>query len=395
MPSIKRNRANNKGQLVPFPSGVVRVKESMPGDAEIQAALSQVDVLAGSSEEILEVGRCIARAARSDHSVIITGEMGNESGPVAALIHRLSKRSRGPFVNVDAGSNARWLTDEDNENNTCLHCGSMMGWTLTRSLFEQARGGTIFIRDVEQLPRRTQYRLLRFLDDRSRAQSTVSDARVIVSTTKDLTKEIAEDRFITGLYYSLREEYIDLPPLRERRPDIPILINRFLDEIKRQCRLAHRHRIAPEAVNLLSQYDWSGNVRELENAVERLAGAARDDGCITEKHARSELARLESLDKPAAGDESVTKARANGGSRGEAASAPEKITYTIEWRRGESIKDHRRRQYLAFCDRVRELAGFDYSMAAEWLGLERDAFYRRMYRLERQVMDEDDQEDEC
>ena len=298
MPSIKRNRIDGKGQLVPFPSGAVRGKRSMPGEAEIREALSQADILAGGSKEILEVGRYIVRAARCDHPVIITGETGNESGPVAQMIHRLGNRSRGPFVDVDAAGNAQWLTDEDNEKNACQNCGSILR-KMTRSLFERARGGTIFIRDVEQLPSRTQYRLLRLLDDRSRSPSaTASDARVIVSTTKDLSEEVAEGRFIPGLYYELSVIDIDLPPLRARRSDIPILIDHFLDEIKRRCQLAHRHRITPEAVDLLSRYDWPGNVWELETAVNRLAGAVPDDGCITEKHARDVLARLESLDKP-------------------------------------------------------------------------------------------------
>lgn len=225
----------------------------------------------GASERMLEVHAIVARVASTRSTVLIQGETGTGKELIARAIHSASPRADRAFVTVDCSALAETLL----ESELFGHVKGAFTGAVTdkRGFFEAAHGGTCFLDEVGELSPGRQAKLLRALQEHEvrRVGGTDSfkvDVRVIAATNKDLAALVAERRFREDLFYRLSVVTILLPPLRERREDIPLLAMHFLKSyVTLNDRLVSG--ISPEAMALLVGYDWPGNVRELAHAIER------------------------------------------------------------------------------------------------------------------------------
>jgi DNA-binding NtrC family response regulator len=232
--------------------------------------------LIGHSPRMIEVYKEIALVAPSRSTVLITGESGVGKELVARAIHRNSLRAAGPFVAVNCGA----LTESLLESELFGHVkGSFTGSVADRQgLFEAANGGTILLDEIGDTSLALQVKLLRALQEGEirRVGSTRPvrfDARVLAATNRDLEKEVKEGQFREDLYYRLSVVTLRVPPLRERREDIRLLVAHSLKRARDFG--AKAITVSEEAVVLLEQYEWPGNVRELENTIEHAALYAR------------------------------------------------------------------------------------------------------------------------
>jgi two-component system response regulator AtoC len=243
------------------------------------------EVIIGNSAAMRDVYRTIGRVARSDATVLITGETGTGKELVATVLHRSSSYSGGSLIKVNCAALPETLLESELFGH---EKGSFTGAINQRKgRFEMANKGTIFLDEVGEMTLSTQKKLLRVLQEREfeRVGGTVSvkiDTRVIAATNKVLQQEVEEGRFREDLYYRLNVISVYLPPLRDRLDDIPLLVEHFLDK--------HRYnagsgpsRISQDAMRLLMEYDWPGNVRQLENVIER-ATVLSQGGVIAEEH---------------------------------------------------------------------------------------------------------------
>jgi DNA-binding NtrC family response regulator len=225
--------------------------------------------IVGISRELQEVFRMMAKVVRVDVTVLITGESGTGKELVARAIHRRSTRTQGPFVAVNCSAIPHTLVESEFFGH---EKGAFTDARESRpGKFEQADGGTLFLDEVGDLALDAQAKLLRALQEKqihrvgARAPRMV-DVRVVAATNKNLEKESREGHFREDLYWRLNVVHVRLPPLRERRSDLPILIDHFVDRFNRELGLSIVS-IAPEARQLLCGYDWPGNIRELENTI--------------------------------------------------------------------------------------------------------------------------------
>jgi DNA-binding NtrC family response regulator len=225
----------------------------------------------GKSEVMRKVFDLIRLASPSRSNILIAGESGTGKELVAKAIHHASPRARNAFVTVNSGS----LPPELLESSLFGHMkGAFTGAIATkRGLFEVADGGSIFLDEIGNINLETQAKLLRVIQEKEfmrlgSVETIRVDCRIIAATNADLNKLMAEQRFREDLYYRLNVITIQLPPLRRRREDIPLLVTHFLqkyaDENKRKVR-----EVTPEAMRILLDHGWPGNVRELENTIER------------------------------------------------------------------------------------------------------------------------------
>jgi DNA-binding NtrC family response regulator len=239
---------------------------------ELRAELSTrygFNEIVGISPKLQAVFRQMAKVAPIDATVLVEGESGTGKEMVARAIHHSSPRSAKPFIAVNCGAIPQALFESE-------FFGHERGaFTDAREArmgrFEQAQGGTLFLDEVGELPLDTQVKLLRALQDREvtrlggRAPIKL-DVRVIAATNIDLQRAVARGRFREDLYWRLNVVRLRLPPLRERREDIPLIIDHLMERFNRELGLNVR-ALAPDARRLLEMFDWPGNVRELENAV--------------------------------------------------------------------------------------------------------------------------------
>ena len=223
----------------------------------------------GSSEGMLRVFKMVEKVADSEATIMIQGESGTGKELIAREIHYRSRRATGPFVSINCGAIPRDLL----ESNLFGHVkGSFTGAVKdSAGLLQVAEGGTFFLDEVGETPLATQVKLLRALQEREiipvgGTQSVRIDCRLVAATNADLEKEVASGRFRADLYYRLNVIPIRLPALRQRRDDIPVLVDHFL---KRHVQAGPPRTVSKEAMDLLLRYDWPGNVRELENVMER------------------------------------------------------------------------------------------------------------------------------
>jgi DNA-binding NtrC family response regulator len=226
-------------------------------------------IIIGSSEEMVRVFKMVEKVADSEATIMIQGESGTGKELIAREIHYSSRRSSGPFVSINCGAIPRDLL----ESNLFGHVkGSFTGAVRdSAGLFQVAEGGTFFLDEVGETPSATQVKLLRALQEREiipvgGTQTIKIDCRLVAATNADLEQEVAEGRFRADLFYRLNVIPIKLPPLRQRRDDIPLLVDHFL---RRYAQSNPTKSVNPEAMELLIKYDWPGNVRELENVMER------------------------------------------------------------------------------------------------------------------------------
>ncbi|MBD3184720.1 response regulator [Candidatus Poribacteria bacterium] len=235
--------------------------------------------IVGKSESMLKVFDQIKKVAKSDSSVLIYGESGTGKELVARAIHFHSNRKDAPFVKVNCGALAEGVLESELFGH---EKGSFTGATRRRKgRFELAHRGTIFLDEIGDVPLATQVKLLRVLQERELervgGEDTISiDVRIISATNKNLIEMVTDEEFREDLFYRLNIIPLELPPLRERKEDIPYLVEHFLRKKSSQLNKKQSH-ITPEAMQELSKYVWPGNVRELENVIERTVVLSEND----------------------------------------------------------------------------------------------------------------------
>lgn len=208
----------------------------------------------------------------TDSAVLITGETGTGKEVLANMIHKYSKRAEKPFICVNCGAlNENLIESELFGSERGAYTGADR---QRKGRFEAADGGTIFFDEIGELGMNMQVKLLRVLQEKSfervgGAESIKSDFRLITATNRDLKKEVAENRFRADLYYRINIIPIEIPPLRERVEDIPVLCQRFLDQYGKEMN-KRMDPMGEELMKTLQSYSWPGNVRELRNIMERL-----------------------------------------------------------------------------------------------------------------------------
>lgn len=228
--------------------------------------------LAGSSEAIKQVRFLIDQVADSDATVLILGESGTGKEVVARALHRASSRHNHAFVPVNCGAIPAELLESELFGH---EKGAFTGALATRQgRFEMAEGGTLFLDEIGDMPMPMQVKLLRVLQERSfervGSNKTIHcDVRVISATHRDIEQAIVENLFREDLFYRLNVFPIEMPALRERVEDIPLLIKELSSRLKKNKRATVT--LTPDAVNILMQHTWPGNVRELANLIERVA----------------------------------------------------------------------------------------------------------------------------
>jgi DNA-binding NtrC family response regulator len=303
--------------------------------------------LLGRTPAMTSVYKQIAYAATADVPVLIVGESGTGKELVADAIHEHGKRAGRPYVPINCGA----LTETLLESELFGHVkGSFTGAIAdNKGIFQVAHTGTVFLDEVGEMSPALQVKLLRVLQEGEvrpvgGARTVQVDVRIVAATNVDVEKAVAEGRFRQDLYYRLGVVVIHLPPLRERREDIPLLVERFLDAA---CAKAGRRvEITPAAMEALTAHAWPGNVRELENTIERLVVFCRGS-------------RIDAVDLPA------TVA-------GKPTTAPQALFDDLP------PLDELERRYLVH---VLEQVGGNRTRAAEVMGIDRRTLYRMAERF--------------
>jgi DNA-binding NtrC family response regulator len=286
----------------------------------------------------------VERVAPTGATVLIQGESGTGKEVIAKAVHHASPRAARPFVAVNCGAVPEPLLESELFGFTR---GAFTGAVASKlGLFEEAHGGTLFLDEIAEMPAALQVKLLRTLQSGEirrlgATQATTIDVRVIAATNRDLAAMIADGSFREDLFYRLNVIQVVLPPLRERREDIPALAEHFL--ARSAARLEREVRLSPEGLERLLRYPWPGNVRELENAIERAVILARGD---------------------AVGVEDLPPHVAAGLNLGPSPALPKPIT----------LADAERDHILAALERF----GRNHSAAAEALGIGRTTLWRKL-----------------
>jgi len=227
--------------------------------------------IVSKNEKMQGIFDMIQKVAQYKSTILITGESGTGKEVVARALHYHSDRSQAPFMPVNCGAIPENLLESE------LFGHSKGAFTdairTKKGLFEEADGGTLFLDEIGELPPQLQVKLLRVLQDGEirrvgEAKAIQIDVRIVAATVKDLVKEVNEGRFRDDLFYRLNVVPVHIPPLRERREDIPLLVTHF---IKKHTQSLGKNvaGIEPKALEVLINYKWFGNVRELENTIER------------------------------------------------------------------------------------------------------------------------------
>lgn len=253
-----------------------------PDDEALDEVVTPGDIV-GASDAIREVVRIAHQVADSDANILILGETGSGKEVIAREIHRASERSRGPLVAVNCSAIPEGLLESELFGH---EKGAFTGAVRQkRGRFELADGGTIFLDEIGDMSPALQAKLLRFIQDHAvqRVGGTADihvDVRVLAATNKDLEAEVARGGFREDLYFRLNVVTIVVPPLRERKDDVPLLTEHFL--LTHAPAAGKPKKMSPTAMRLVMRYDWPGNVRELENAVHRAIVLSRGETIFPE-----------------------------------------------------------------------------------------------------------------
>ncbi len=239
-----------------------------------------MDGVVGRAENLLDVYRVIDRVADTNCTVLVTGESGTGKELVASAVHMASDRAHGPFVAVNCGA----IPENLLESELFGHAkGSFTGaYTAKTGRIGQAQGGTLFLDEIGELPLSLQVKLLRILQSHEYSpvgdnRVLTADVRIVAATNIDLEQAVRDGAFREDLYYRLNVIHVTVPPLRERKCDIPILAAYFLEKARERTGRASVKHLSPGAMALLEGYAWPGNVRELENTIERAILLCRSD----------------------------------------------------------------------------------------------------------------------
>jgi two-component system nitrogen regulation response regulator GlnG len=248
------------------------------------AADNCLRVMMGPSDAVTRIIREVNRVAQSDFSVIIQGETGSGKELVARAIHQLSRRDGGPFIPLDCGAIPETLIESELFG---YQKGAFTGATAPKAgKFEAAQGGTLFLDEIANLPLASQTRLLRVLQEKAvlrlgAARPIKIDVRLLTASNQELQGLVTSGQMREDLYFRLNEFTISIPPLRERKDDIPYLAKRFMDITDKELQKNVR-RISEYCLEALLSYNWPGNVRQLRSVIRRAVLLA--DDLITEKH---------------------------------------------------------------------------------------------------------------
>lgn len=315
----------------------------------------KVREILGVSPAIQRIREVIDRIAPLDTRVLITGPSGSGKELVARWIHIKSARSKGPFVDVNCAA----IPPELIESELFGHEKGAFTHAIKQHIgrFEEAHGGTLFLDEIGDMALPAQAKVLRVIEEgklrRVGGEKDITvNVRLIAATNKNLPQEIAAGRFREDLYHRLSVVVIEIPPLRERREDIPILAEAFLKEIVSEYNMPPKS-FTPAALHELTLYDWHGNVRELRNAVERLAIFA--DKVITPSDVQRYVFAV------SAPSEAVSS-----------------LSTLMDTPNIDSFLEQMEREYLLYHLRKH---GFNVSRTAEALGVQRTALHSRMKRL--------------
>lgn len=350
----------------------------------------QFNQIIGSSDKMQSMLKMVERVSDTDSTILILGESGTGKELVAKALHNNSRRQYSPFIPINCSA----LPENLLESELFGHCRGAFTGAITdkKGLFQEADGGTIFLDEVGCMPALLQSRLLRVLQEREVRRvgenTPISvNVRVVAATNEPLENRIKDGGFREDLYYRLNVIPIELPSLRERREDIPLLMAHFLKSGRFVGRSGKRRRVSSRVMGILNSYDWPGNVRELENAIERAATLC-DENFIRAKDLPPAI--LKAADSGGATIDETEEAELpqlpdNGaGMAVEGPEVPEgngSIPETID-----SVKPLRifiRDQESAYMNRVIELVGGDKEQAAILLGVSLATLYRKLTENEK------------
>ncbi len=307
----------------------------------------------GKSKRFVEVLRFAEQIAPTDSTVLIQGESGTGKEVIARYVHNLSTRTEGPFLSINCGA----LPENLLESELFGHVkGSFTGAVRDKQgLFAAARGGTFFLDEVGEMPPSLQVKLLRVLQEREvipvgATESIPVDVRIIAATNRDLEEEVRRGNFRSDLFYRLNVIALNLPPLRDRRDDLLLLMEQFLQNLAAE-QGSDPKALASEALDAVMVYEWPGNVRELENALEHAVVLSR--GTLIEAHHLPER---------------ITKRR--------------KEPLVAERSYRNPTLEVIERAYIMW---VLQAEGGNKTRAAEVLGIDPSTLYRKLSRYEEQV----------
>jgi len=330
--------------------------------------------LVGSSPAMRAIYRVITQVAPTDSTVLLLGESGTGKELAARALHAQSRRARGPFVAISCPSIPRDLIESELFGH---ERGAFTGATATRpGKVELAGGGTLFLDEIGDMALATQVKLLRFLQEREFQRvggnrDIRADVRVVAATSRNLTEAIEQGEFREDLYYRLHVVPIRMPALRERKEDIPALVNRFLDAHAVRADGAPgeaRPGISARALEALREYDWPGNVRQLQNAIERLAATCPGD-MIDDAQVQVALQDRRGSAPHAAGDARRDGARAEG------------LSPVSEMRPGETLESRLMDLEARLVRSALEACDWNQSEAARRLGVTETKVRNRMKRF--------------
>ncbi len=254
--------------------------------------------LHGVSEAMRDVVRDVCRVAPTEVSVLIIGESGTGKDVVARALHELSPRRHRPLVIVNSGAIAEGILESELFGH---ERGAFTGAVSERKgYFETANGGTVFLDEIGEMPLSTQVKLLRVLETGEflkvgGSSARKADVRVLAATNRHLEQMVRRGEFRKDLYYRLKAITLRLPPLRSRREDIPVLVEKFVSDFTQHTHAAFQG-FTPEAMDRIVQYRWPGNVRELRNFVESVITLKRSE-TVTEEDVQNNILNFKDVDE--------------------------------------------------------------------------------------------------
>lgn len=308
-----------------------------------------------SSPSMKELERLIVKVAPTESTVLVTGESGTGKGVIARQIHQQSARADGPFIQINCGA----IPENLMESELFGHMkGSFTGADRARKgLFLEADKGTIFLDEIGELPLLLQVKLLHVIEEKKvrpvgGEHAKHANVRIVAATNRDLPQMVADGKFREDLYFRLSVFHVDVPPLRERRQDIPRLVHFLLERGAKRINNGTDMTIDSDVEEILCAYDWPGNVRELENIVDRALILA-DDGRITCADLPRQIARIKAA-----------------GAGGDLAASE------------DGLREQVRRFEIAVICKAIALAGSDRRTAARKLGISLSSLYRKLEEFE-------------